>query len=565
MPFKQWQEMTQRAAAGAINGGGQVPKGFAPQTVTDGISTWEKMQKTSATGVKAKAWGELKSAVMWFKQPLKAAPLLTKLSAVTLSGSAIEIGWKIGGGEGSIWSFIFGGKEGGEPVGGTQRWEAHEYIPRDAGESGCFEVEANNTDPCGTGTSPGATLTRPLFQLLFKEVGKSTFATAYRPGKPDDCPTEHVYGSMPVGVGTVFIKKDFCAGTGKPDVSRDASMAYTEIGIRCIPGQTTEGCTELEPDQWRETSPATALEGPEATEKAEECFRGEAECGALPGWWWNHDPIAQEDSSGLDDLFDQDPLSVVIPAPAPTEVFEEYGEVLEELELVPDYIELPFEDADAKKKKDVVIFTKPTWGTAVQPESTVQVHYNPDYRVIPQIAPLETYDEYAARIEAETGLKPQKIPLPEYATDPKTGPEGASYTVPGQGTTVAPGSDVKVHTNPPTAPDPVPGPAWSPPPVSGLNLQPLAGIAIGCNKFPFGVFCWIGDGLTGAGSAGACPTIGVPMGSSVGLSSELGFDLCAFEPAMVIVRPVLVLLAAFSLAYMFAAAAMGFGGGSNED
>lgn len=258
---------------------------------------------------------------------------------------------------------------------------------------------------------------------------------------------------------------------------------------------------------------------------------------------------------------------------------------VEELELVPTQTELDWDDAvieeldelDPQKtreeEEEKVITIIPGPGTELEVGSELEVITNPSEEDMPQWVPKpdpgETEEEYRERKLALPFWIPEGEMLSDGTLDPSKGPNEVVRTTPKAGSKLDPHpaggtQTVTVTYNPPTAPEPSATP-WSAPSIRGIDFGPLTGIAIGCNKFPFGVFCWIGDGLAGVGSAGSCPTIGVPMGSSVGLSEELVFDLCMFEPAMVVIRPILVLLSALCLAYMFAAAAMGFGGGSNED
>ncbi|HWM64793.1 MAG TPA: PASTA domain-containing protein, partial [Solirubrobacterales bacterium] len=246
----------------------------------------------------------------------------------------------------------------------------------------------------------------------------------------------------------------------------------------------------------------------------------------------------------------------------------ECAEKLEEAGLEPSRVELDWETAVLTKPADAVVETAPAGGAVVETGSKVTVTTNPDEAgmpvVIPPPEPGETYDDYAARLVPS--LDPSRITVGLDFYDPTTGPDGVIRTVPKSGTRTNPATEteVDVHANPADSPPATPA-SWTAPPVSGIDLSPLAGVSIGCNDFPFGIFCWIGSGLTAWGPGGECPQLGVPFGSSIGADEELAFDTCLFEPAMEVVRPVLILLAAFSLAYLFAAAAMGFGGSTGDD
>jgi hypothetical protein len=242
-------------------------------------------------------------------------------------------------------------------------------------------------------------------------------------------------------------------------------------------------------------------------------------------------------------------------------------DLLEEEGLEPVRQSEDWEGAVIEKAAGAVLQLKPASGAEVVAPSKVTVTTNPDEGgmplVVPAIVPGEGYEDYIAKLKEQ--FKPKETVLSPEFTDPAFGPNDVTRTSPKPGTRADPSSEpsLDVFTNPPDAP-PAAG-TWSAPAIPAISLDPLTGVTIGCNDFPFGIFCWIGSGFTGYGSSGACPQIGVPVGTSVDVSNELPFDLCQFEPAMEVIRPVLVLVAAFSLAYLFAAAAMGFGGGSNED
>lgn len=245
----------------------------------------------------------------------------------------------------------------------------------------------------------------------------------------------------------------------------------------------------------------------------------------------------------------------------------ECAEQLEELGLEPSRVELDWETAVLTKPADAVVETSPAKGATVETGTKITVTTNPPEEGMPIVIPApeegETYDEYAARLNP--ALTPERHDLEAAYVDPSTGPNGVVDVLPEPETRLDPSTshEVKVSTNPADAP--APSAAWSPPEIPSIDLTPLSAVAIGCTDFPFGIFCWIGDGLTAWGPGGECPQLGVPFGSSIGLDDELAFDTCLFEPAMEIVRPVLILVAAFSLAYLFAAAAMGFGGGTGDD
>jgi hypothetical protein len=243
---------------------------------------------------------------------------------------------------------------------------------------------------------------------------------------------------------------------------------------------------------------------------------------------------------------------------------------LEELELVPERVELDWSDAHLDLAPDEVVELLPAPGTqVVVPEkATITVTTNPDEAgmplVVPDPASGETYADYITKLVP--GLNAERHNVGEAFTDPHVGPNAVLRTHPDPGTRLDPSieHDVEVETNPPDAP-PAAG-TWTAPAIPALDLSPLSGVSIGCNSFPFGVFCWVADGLTSWGSEGECPSFDVPFTSEIRDSTaDLTFDTCTFEPAMDIIRPMLVILSFFGVAWLLSASAMGLGGGASAD
>jgi hypothetical protein len=213
-------------------------------------------------------------------------------------------------------------------------------------------------------------------------------------------------------------------------------------------------------------------------------------------------PAPLADCKGNEDPWTAEPIRVKVPAPLPDEHYVTYIERLQDLGLVGVAVPLTVDTAVLTRASFAVIRTQPQVGERAQVGTEVLVVHNPDLG-------------------------------PEF---PAADPADPSTPVPPDGGAVP----------------------WEPPTIREVDLSPL-NLPVGCNTFPFGVFCWIGDGLTAWNSGASCPAFTIPF------SSALVIDLCTFEPAMEVVRPILVLLAAFSLVYMFAAAAMGFGAATNDD
>ncbi len=257
-------------------------------------------------------------------------------------------------------------------------------------------------------------------------------------------------------------------------------------------------------------------------------------------------------------------------------------DLLEELELVPNVTELDWDDAvieeldilDPEKTREEeaerVIELAPPAGDEVKIGTEVDVLTNPDLEEMPYFVPApdpgETEEEYKEKKIALPVWVPHSTELDDGTLDPSKGPSEVVRTYPEAGTRVDPSveTDLEIQFNPDTAP-PVSA-AWSAPAVSPLDLSPLTGIHVGCNDFPFGVFCWIAAGLTDWGSAGTCPSFGVPFVSEIrDAEDELVFDTCTFEPAMEIIRPMIVVLSFFGVAWLLAASAMGLGSGGSDD
>lgn len=209
----------------------------------------------------------------------------------------------------------------------------------------------------------------------------------------------------------------------------------------------------------------------------------------------------------------------------------------------------------------------PDPGTVVRirVRTPLRVVVNPEDSPRRVLAPLpgEAYPDYVGRLQ-DRGLVGRVRTATDAETDPYAGPRAVVRVAPRPNARVRPATEVEVVANPDTTPDPTgPDPSaggWVPPPVRAPDLGPLAGVRIGCDKFPFGVFCWMYQGLGGWGTNAQCPRFTVPIHNS-----GLLFDLCLFNPAMDVVRPIVGTVAAFGLAWMFAAAALGFGGGKGDE
>lgn len=112
-------------------------------------------------------------------------------------------------------------------------------------------------------------------------------------------------------------------------------------------------------------------------------------------------------------------------------------------------------------------------------------------------------------------------------------------------------------SDPITSEDVAPGDGtddWTAPNVRGLDLSPLAALSAVTSTFPVGVFGWITAVFGGWSGTGACPYFELPIHGEA-----LPFDFCTFEPAMQIVRPVIVISSAILVIFFFATVALGIG------
>jgi hypothetical protein len=280
--------------------------------------------------------------------------------------------------------------------------------------------------------------------------------------------------------------------------------------------------------------------------------------------------VGQKIASELEGSEVKNPYATYVTVPSCSgEAWIECKADLEELELVPERDTLTWEDAHLDLAPDEVFELQPEPETELEVGTKVTVTTNPDEDGMPVVVlapePNESYDEYIKRLA--TQLNPERVDVGEGSIDPHKDPGSVLRTSPGSGTRLDPETEhgLEVQTNPDTSPDAVDPGAWSAPTIPSIDLSPLSGVEVGCNDFPFGVFCWIGAGLTSWGSEGECPSFGVPFKSEIReAEATQEFDTCGFEPAMEIVRPMIVILSFFGIAWLLSSSAMGLGGGSAD-
>ncbi len=189
--------------------------------------------------------------------------------------------------------------------------------------------------------------------------------------------------------------------------------------------------------------------------------------------------------------------------------------------------------------------------------------WNPPGPLVPELPP-ETVDPPVP--DTLKPRDPQTVPRPIWR-DPATGERGSPRPGPDGSYWAPPETDIWIPTNPPNAPPATPG-GGAPPPGTppgcdpwlqpSINLSAL-NVPIG-DVFPFALFPWLLSMLNEWDVAGGAPRIVVPF-----VHGELVFDMGHFEPAMVVVRPVIVVVSFLSMVWLVASAAMGLGAPQNDD
>lgn len=184
-------------------------------------------------------------------------------------------------------------------------------------------------------------------------------------------------------------------------------------------------------------------------------------------------------------------------------------------------------------------------------------------RTIPAPLTTETFEQYRDRL-IELGFLGDitRVDLTDATLDPTRGPNVAVRTSPAVGTIVQPEdlttTDIDVHTNPATAPDPVIGGGGpigcDTPTIRAFDFGPLM-IDPG-DKFPFGVFAWLDGTFGGFFATAEAPRIEIPMPGDI---DPLVIDFDTFSPIMDWLHPAILLLAFFSLLYLLATSLLGLG------
>lgn len=209
---------------------------------------------------------------------------------------------------------------------------------------------------------------------------------------------------------------------------------------------------------------------------------------------------------------------------------------------------------------------------ATEVDGSVEGHEiaEPFMRKVPSPGAHESYTHYDERLEA-LELEPEPIVVPVEYASPAHGPLEVVQVNPKPGVKLNPGAKVKVRYNPETAEE---SPAyegtegtgpWSPPSIPSIDLSPLMHIGVGCDNFPFGVFCWLGEALGNVEGEGKCPVMDIPMAHAVDEHGHVEIDTCVLEPAMEILRPVMVFFGVIGIGMMFGLVSLGIGSAGGDD
>jgi hypothetical protein len=217
-------------------------------------------------------------------------------------------------------------------------------------------------------------------------------------------------------------------------------------------------------------------------------------------------------------------------------------------------------DAWVSLKPRTIIDTDPRKGTRVDvEEGDIYIRRNPadvDMPVrVPHIDP-GTPREDVEKALGDVDLEPVFSVRPE--PDTRYGPNEVTETPvePQPGSIQPRGTPIEVEVNGADAPVP-PGSTGG---GGGIDLSPLSALTP-CERFPFGVPCWVNDALGGWSGSGQAPVFDFPMP----IGDDLHVDLSVAEPLLTPIRPLLLLSSMLGLGWFFMRLTGGFGGGSAKD
>lgn len=535
MTENAFERMTIRLAGGLQGGGVGRSSGVAKvlaevdkpgqAAAADGIYSKLKLATRGAGTIAALR--AIKGEGLSVMERLKSWGWLKALGDIGLGLTSFEVGWKIGS---KISDLFFGGSEEEETipeVPGSQEFVFRKFEPVSAGENLCAKGnhQLRASGACSVANPFGTpALVEPNGGFLAGWRALSDHSTNVRveayerlsstkAGTTAPCaiePYDYFKGEPPGGF-RVELGPDECASKTGPQPNTLDYMVFYPLQVEQLPG--AEGEQGGKPRETittpsNENNGVAPVGAPEAEQIAKECFEGTI-CKELPGWWWNHDPEAKAETHTLNPKLGPDPpdeTEVQIPVPNIGERYGEYDKRLEALGLVAEPAVLAESQIDTTVGPEAVSTTTPYIGSNVEPGVHVKVRYNPGD---------------AAETPAEQG-----VPVEEGQEEGQTGGS------PGE---------------------------WTPPAIPAIDLSPLKETGLGCSVFPFGIPCWLYQVTASLNVSPQCPKWDLPLYKE----NELHIDMCSFEPAMEIVRPVLVFVICVSLVWGFAA--WGFGNGGGDD
>jgi hypothetical protein len=184
-------------------------------------------------------------------------------------------------------------------------------------------------------------------------------------------------------------------------------------------------------------------------------------------------------------------------------------------------------------------------------EHTEHLPVQPLEPELPQPRPNELATEYKTELESAGWTHVEVSVLPEALIDTSVGPNEVAYSSPAAGSDVPYADDVVIEANPSTAPVPGAGGITEP----GFHV-PSFGVL--CEKFPFGVPCWLVSVMASWSASAEAPEWTIPLESPTrGFISNLKLELKPLDKMMEILRPVFLLMATIGAVIAFGRWALG--------
>lgn len=248
-------------------------------------------------------------------------------------------------------------------------------------------------------------------------------------------------------------------------------------------------------------------------------------------------------------------------------------DLLEEAGLEPQRDELDWRGAVIEKPARAVVETRPGPGAEVDVGRSVTVVTNPNEDGMPIVVPQpsedpnEHYRTYLDELERLGFPEPLVQELTESTYNPNRGPSAVASVVPAPGTRFDPAGplpQVAVNVNPPTVPIVDDGGSCEGLELHTIDVSPLF-VDLG-DRFPFGLPGYVEELFDAWTTTAAPPNFSIPLTANV----EWGIDFTKAEPAMEIIRPVIVIVSAIgvftaTLAACWGAWARFFGGQGDAD